>query len=79
MDKKFDKRIKKLNPEQLQELLRMRKRSYVSKNKKAYNRKNFKKGIDKYNDMWYNIVTKRKGVTYYEKRNQKRADLLLRF
>ena len=33
------KTYKKLTPEQLQELLHMRKRHYISKNKKAYNRK----------------------------------------
>lgn len=32
------KPYKKLTPEQLQELLRMRKRYYISKNKKKYNR-----------------------------------------
>ena len=39
MPKKKDKRYKKMNAEQLQDLLRMRKRGYIQKNAKAYNRK----------------------------------------
>lgn len=37
--KKFDKRQKKMTPEELQGLLHMRKRGYIQKNGKAYNRK----------------------------------------
>lgn len=45
---KKDKRENKMSPEQLQDFLHFRKRGYVQKNKKAYNRKekhknNFKK------------------------------------
>ena len=41
------KEHKKLTAEQLQQLLHMRKRGYVSKNKKAYKRKEkFKKPLD---------------------------------
>ena len=36
---KKDKRERKMTPEQLQGLLHMRKRSFVQKNGKAYNRK----------------------------------------
>ena len=36
---KKDKREHKMTPEQLQGLLHMRKRGYVQKNGKAYNRK----------------------------------------
>lgn len=39
MDKKKIKSYKKLSAEALQELLRIRRKGYVSKNKKAYNRK----------------------------------------
>lgn len=39
MDKKKIKTYKKLNAEDLQGLLHMRKRGYIAKNKKAYNRK----------------------------------------
>lgn len=39
MDKKKIKTYKKLSAEALQELLRIRRKGYVSKNKKAYNRK----------------------------------------
>ena len=39
MDKKQAKAYKKLNAEDLQGLLHMRKRGYIAKNKKAYNRK----------------------------------------
>jgi hypothetical protein len=41
---KKDKRYKKMNADQLQDLLRMRKRGYVQKNAKAYNRKAKHKG-----------------------------------
>lgn len=41
---KKDKRYKKLTAEQVQELLRMRKRGYIQKNAKAYNRKEKHKG-----------------------------------
>ena len=41
---KIDKRIKKMDAETLQGLLHMRKRGYVQKNKKAYNRKEKHKG-----------------------------------
>ena len=36
---KQDKRERKMTPEQLQQLLHMRKRGYVQKNGKAYKRK----------------------------------------
>ena len=36
---KKDKRERKMTPEQLQGLLHMRKRAFVQKNGKAYNRK----------------------------------------
>ena len=36
---KKDKRDRKMTPEQLQGLLHMRKRAFVQKNGKAYNRK----------------------------------------
>ena len=36
---KQDKRERKMTPDQLQQLLHMRKRSYVQKNGKAYKRK----------------------------------------
>lgn len=39
MDKKKIKTYKKLSAEALQELLRIRRQGYISKNKKAYNRK----------------------------------------
>ena len=39
MDKKKIKTYKKLSAEALQELLRIRRKGYISKNKKAYNRK----------------------------------------
>lgn len=39
MDKKKIKAYRKLSAEALQELLRIRRKGYVSKNKKAYNRK----------------------------------------
>ena len=39
MDKKQAKAYKKLNAEDLQGLLHMRKRGYTVKNKKAYSRK----------------------------------------
>ena len=39
MDKKTLQAIKKMSPEELQGLIHMRKRGYVQKNKKAYNRK----------------------------------------
>lgn len=39
MNKKESKAYKKLSAEDLQGLLHMRKRGYVAKNKKAYNRK----------------------------------------
>jgi hypothetical protein len=41
---KKDKRERKMTPEQLQGLLHMRKRGYVQKNGKAYNRKRKHKG-----------------------------------
>ena len=43
---KKDKRYKKMTPEQLQGLLHMRKRAFVQKNGKAYNRKQKHKGKD---------------------------------
>lgn len=43
---KKDKRERKMTPEQLQGLLHMRKRGYVQKNSKAYNRKLKHKGKD---------------------------------
>lgn len=39
MDKKKIKTYKKLSTEALQELLRIRRKGYISKNKKTYNRK----------------------------------------
>ena len=42
--KKKNKAERKMTPEQLQGLLHMRKRSYVQKNGKAYNRKQKHKG-----------------------------------
>ena len=39
MINKKDKRERKMTPEQLQGLLHMRKRGFVQKNGKAYNRK----------------------------------------
>lgn len=39
MDKKKIKTYKKLSAEALQELLRIRRKGYISKNKKVYNRK----------------------------------------
>lgn len=39
MDKKKIKSYKKLSAEALQELLRIRRKGYISKNKKAYSRK----------------------------------------
>ena len=39
MNKKQAKAYKKLSAEDLQGLLHMRKRGYITKNKKAYNRK----------------------------------------
>ena len=39
MDKKQAKAYKKLNAEDLEGLLHMRKRGYTAKNKKAYSRK----------------------------------------
>ena len=44
---KKDKRERKLTPEQLQGLLHLRKRSYVQKNGKAYNRKQKHKKLEK--------------------------------
>ena len=44
MKKKKDKREHKMTPEQLQGLLHMRKRGFVQKNGKAYNRKVKHKG-----------------------------------
>lgn len=44
MGKKKDKRERKMTPEQLQGLLHMRKRGFVQKNGKAYNRKVKHKG-----------------------------------
>ena len=41
---KKDKRERKMTPEQLQGLLHMRKRAFVQKNGKAYNRKQKHKG-----------------------------------
>ena len=41
---KKDKRERKMTPEQLQGLLHMRKRAFVQKNGKAYNRKQNHKG-----------------------------------
>ena len=41
---KKDKRERNMNAEQLQGLLHMRKRGYVQKNGKAYNRKQKHKG-----------------------------------
>ena len=38
-NQKKDKSYKKLTPEQLQGLIHMRKRGYVERNGKAYNRK----------------------------------------
>ena len=43
---KKDKRERKMTPEQLQGLLHMRKRAFVQKNGKAYNRKQKHKGKD---------------------------------
>jgi hypothetical protein len=44
---KKDKRERKMNPEELQGLLHMRKRAFVQKNGKAYNRKIKHKGKEK--------------------------------
>ena len=44
---KKDKRERKMTPEQLQGLLHMRKRGYVQKNGKAYNRKQKHKNLEK--------------------------------
>ena len=41
------KEYKKLTPEQLQQLLHMRKRGYVQKNGKAYDRKRKHKNLEK--------------------------------
>ena len=46
MINKKDKRDRKMTEEQLQALLHMRKRGYVQKNGKAYNRKTKHKGKD---------------------------------
>lgn len=43
----MNKRERKMTPLQLQQLLAMRKRGYIQKNGKAYNRKKFKKVLDK--------------------------------
>lgn len=43
-NQKKDKSYKKLTPEQLQGLIHMRKRGYVERNGKAYNRKVKHKG-----------------------------------
>ena len=43
---KKDKRERKMAPEQLQGLLHMRKRAFVQKNGKAYNRKQKHKGVN---------------------------------
>ena len=43
---KKDKKERKMTPEQLQGLLHMRKRAFVQKNGKAYNRKVKHKGKD---------------------------------
>lgn len=45
--KKFDKRQKKMTPEELQGLPHMRKRGYTQKNGKAYNRKKKHKNQEK--------------------------------
>ena len=44
---KKDKRERKMTPEQLQGLLHMRKRAFVQKNGKAYNRKQKHKEKDR--------------------------------
>ena len=44
---KKDKRERKMTPEQLQGLLHMRKRAFVQKNGKAYNRKVKHKNLEK--------------------------------
>ena len=44
---KKDKRERKMTPEQLQGLLHMRKRGFVQKNGKAYNRKQKHKNLEK--------------------------------
>ena len=44
---KKNKQERKMTPEQLQGLLHMRKRSYVQKNGKAYNRKQKHKKLEK--------------------------------
>ena len=44
--RKKDKRDRKMTADQLQQLLHMRKRGYVQKNGKAYNRKAKHKGKD---------------------------------
>ena len=41
---KKGKEERKMNPEDLQGLLHMRRRNYAVKNKKAYDRKRFKEG-----------------------------------
>ena len=45
--KKKNKADRKMTAEQLQGLLHMRKRGYVQKNKKAYNRKRKHKNLEK--------------------------------
>lgn len=44
---KKNKRERKMTPEQLQSLLHMRKRAFIQKNGKAYNRKIKHKGKEK--------------------------------
>ena len=44
---KKDKRDRKMTADQLQQLLHMRKRGYVQKNGKAYNRKVKHKNLEK--------------------------------
>jgi hypothetical protein len=44
MKKETLKALKKMSPEELQGLIHMRKRGYIQKNKKAYNRKRKHKG-----------------------------------
>lgn len=43
--RKRDKRERKMTPEQLEQLMIMRRRGWVQKNGKAYNRKQKHKGV----------------------------------
>ena len=60
---KIDKRIFKKEGEELQQYLHFRKRGGSVKPKKgkgSFDRKKFKKGIDNWIKLWYNIDNERK-------------------